>query len=87
MPADSKNIYGIDENSLASSIASDALSAPNPNAYSGAPLDQEARSVSSKGHSSSAEGDGREEGIETNNSAVKTKLGVGNDSRKASRGN
>ena len=31
------DIYGIDKNDMASRIASDALGAPNPDAYSGAP--------------------------------------------------
>jgi len=38
------NIYGADENVMAETIAGDALGAPDPNAHSGNPVDQEARS-------------------------------------------
>lgn len=81
------NIYGADENAMAESIASAALGAPDPNANSGNPIDQEARSKGNYQPTSTnlgADGDGRE-GKEVNDEVVK--ISNKSDSRASSKGN
>jgi hypothetical protein len=81
------NIYGADDNAMAESIASGALGTPDPNANSGNPIDQEARSKGNYQDSStslSAQGEGKA-GKEVNNEVVK--ISNKSDSRASSKGN
>lgn len=41
------DMYGMDDNEFAASIAQDALGAPDPNSYSGNPVDQSANAKGS----------------------------------------
>lgn len=74
------SIYGLDENSFAASIADDALGSPNPNRYSGNPLDQEARSKGVQKTMNPNEKGGQYD-------SQKTSVGTGNDSRASVKGN
>lgn len=80
-------IYGCDEDSFASSISSKALGAPDEDRHSGSPVDQEARSVGSKGNRISAERDDFPLGKEVNNAVVRATIGTGGDSRAHTAGN
>ena len=80
------SMYGTDDNDFASSIASKALGDPSPNAHSGAPIDQEARSVGSKGKRLDGTEDKFPVGREPNSPASAKNVGGGKDSRAVSKG-
>ena len=81
MPADSKLIYGLDETAFAAKVASDALANPNSNMWSGAPIDNSAKSESSSDKSLKLD-------VESEQGTAKvTKLGLGGDGRARTAGN
>jgi len=81
MPADSKEIYGLDETSFASEVASKALANPHSDMWSGKPIDNSAKSESSSDKSLKLD-------VESEQATAKvTKLGLGGDGRARTAGN
>lgn len=71
----SANMYGMDNNELADSISSAALSAPKPSAHNGAAIANDAVAKGNLPDDMDYDGD-----------AKTTSLGTGNDSRAVSKG-